>query len=163
MKLCSIAFVFAASSALALGGCTKKLIDMLPEPGEIGPKTEKPAPPKSTPSPAELSTTTTTAAAAPVALEAPMPDVLAGFDGNNKHIEAALKKHGIAKLDTQDMDMFNMSKPVVVKTTKAGSQTCYDVHASAGATKRGYTMCVEKGKIQKVTALGANGLLPPGS
>jgi len=69
------------------------------------------------------------------ALEAPMGDFLASFNGSSKAVGASLKKYGVAKLDTQDMDMFSLDKPAVVKSSRAGSQNCYDVHASSGVTQ----------------------------
>lgn len=105
-------------------------------------QTSKPAPAKEN------------AAASAVEVSADMKSFLALFDGTDKAVEAALKKYGGAKLDDQDMHLWNLKDPKVTASTTKADHQCYTFKAASGATTRAYVTCWKGGKIVAVEDKG---------
>lgn len=84
-----------------------------------------------------------------VEVSAEMQDFLSGF-GSHTAVTASLAKHGAEGLATQDMEMYDLTDPVV--TAKEGD--CYTFDAKAGMTTRTYGVCWEGGKIASVEDKG---------
>jgi hypothetical protein len=88
-----------------------------------------------------------------VELTAEMNDFLAQF-GTGVAIGKALKKHGAKGLDTKDMELYDIQKPVVTKARKDGSLTCYAIQGKAGLTTRSYDVCWEGKQIRRIDDRG---------
>jgi hypothetical protein len=87
-------------------------------------------------------------AATPVSPD--MTQFMSELDGTSKKVGAALKKHGIKGLKTDDMGMWNLEQPKVTASEVRGKNTCYTMDAASGMTTRTYELCWANGKIVSV-------------
>jgi hypothetical protein len=91
------------------------------------------------------------APAAPAVKVTPqMTAFMMDLKGKSADVEAALKVHGIAELDTKDMEMYDLVSPKVV----AAEGDCSTMEAKAGMTVRTYVVCWKDGKIATVEDKG---------
>jgi hypothetical protein len=89
-------------------------------------------------------------AAAGAGVSPEMTQFMSELDGTSKKVGAALKKHGVKGLKTDDMQLWNLASPTVTATAVNGKQTCYTIDAASGATTRTYELCWAAGKIVSV-------------
>jgi hypothetical protein len=90
---------------------------------------------------------------ASVEVSAEMKDFLGGM-GSSSQVAASLSKHGAGGLETQDMEMYDLTSPKVTAHEKRDAQDCYTFDAKAGVTTRTYVACWEGGKIVAVEDRG---------
>lgn len=83
-----------------------------------------------------------------------MKDFLASSFGSSAKVTEGLKKYGAEGLETNDMDVYDLEKPSIVKSRKNGSMSCYKIDAKAGITTRSYDLCWEGSKIKQIKDLG---------
>jgi hypothetical protein len=100
-------------------------------------------------------------AAAPAPAPAAAADVspeMQGFmdmlKGKSADVTAALQKYGVEALNKNDMDMYDLQTPTVVKTEKQGDSTVYTMEAKAGITTRTYGVTWAAGKITVIEDKG---------
>lgn len=116
-------------------------------------------------------TTTTTSSSAVVAPPVPVvvppppppaaPDIeatpemkafLAMLDGTDGAAGKALKKYGSKTTQTNDLGMYSLKNPKIIKSEKLGVMQCYTFESSAGVMKHTSRTCWDStGKIAQIT------------
>ena len=91
---------------------------------------------------------------ASVEVSAEMKDFV-GSLGSSDNVEAALKKHGVADLETDDMEMYTLEDAKVISTEKKGDETLYTFEARSGIMTRTFTVGWKGGKIVSAEDKGA--------
>ncbi|MBP7865657.1 MAG: hypothetical protein KA419_06875 [Acidobacteria bacterium] len=124
---------------LALGGCKKA--EETPAATTAATGTAAPAPDVPPAAPA-------------VEVSAEMKDFLSMLKGKSADVTAALDKYGAEGLARQDMDMYDLVSPTVIKTETQGDKTTYTLEAKAGITVRTYALTWSGGKITAVEDKG---------
>ncbi len=118
------------------------------KPGAAAPAAKTPAAPaapaaKAAPAPA---------AAGAVAPTPEMTGFMAMLDGKDGCASKALKKYGATKpVQDDDLGMYNLEKPKLIKGEKVGAQQCFTMETAAGMMKHTTVLCWEGGKIAKLT------------
>jgi hypothetical protein len=89
----------------------------------------------------------------PAKVSAEMKDFLKQLNGNEKSVNAALKKYAAPKVDTSAMEGIMVREPKVTKTEVKDGQTCYTIAVKTGILDRTYLICWKDKKIQKLKQL----------
>jgi hypothetical protein len=92
------------------------------------------------------------AADKPIEVSAEMKAFMAMLDGKDDSASKALKKYAVKGKENDDLGMYTLEKPKVVKAEKAGALNCYTMMSSAGMMEHTTKLCWnDKGKIAEIT------------
>ena len=118
---------------------------------------EKPTTTTSATTPAaEPASPTTAAAPTPVAAaaveaSADMKAFMGMLDGKDDSAGKAIKKFGSKAVQGDDLGMYTLKDPKVIKSEKVADQQCYTMESTAGVMKHTTVTCWDaKGKIAKI-------------
>jgi hypothetical protein len=89
----------------------------------------------------------------PAKVSTEMKDFMKQLNGNEKSVNAALKKYAAPKVDTSDMEGIQVREPRVTKTEAKDGQICYTIAVKTGILDRTYLICWKDKKIQKLKQL----------
>ena len=94
----------------------------------------------------------TPVAATAVEASADMKAFMGMLDGKDDSAGKAIKKFGSKAVQGDDLGMYTLKDPKVIKSEKVADQQCYTMESTAGVMKHTTVTCWDaKGKIAKIT------------
>jgi hypothetical protein len=74
--------------------------------------------------------------------------------GTHDSTESALKKFGGSQLNVDNMDIFDLVEPHIIRSRVVSGNTCYEIQAKTGLAKRSFDVCWKGKRITSVKNLG---------
>lgn len=84
-----------------------------------------------------------------------MADFMKSFFGSSALVSKGLEKYGAPNLKRQDMDLYDLKTPKIIKTEIKGTVVNYTIEAKAGIMVHTYLLSWDKGKIIEIQDKGA--------
>jgi hypothetical protein len=84
-----------------------------------------------------------------------MADFMKSFFGSSALVSKGLDKYGAPNLKRQDMDLYDLKTPKIIKTELKGTVANYTIEAKAGIMVYTFILSWDKGKIVEIQDKGA--------